>query len=147
MPRGIIERGSWQVPFVAQVTQCAQFQNLTANVSGITPVKKVEILRLSTLYGHACVSGIPIPVSELCLSVYLLCGCPLNMNMCESLYPVSVVYSISGKLHLPHRRPSDSPNYVVSLPLVIICLQFLKFSRKCNIQHTIPLFFRNTFCL
>ena len=49
MPRGVNERWSWQIPFLAPISQYAQFQNLTANVSGITPAKKVEILRLSKL--------------------------------------------------------------------------------------------------
>ena len=48
MPRGANERGSWQIYVVAQVLQCAQFQCLTANLTGITPVKKVDILHLST---------------------------------------------------------------------------------------------------
>ena len=49
LPRGVNERWSWQIPFLALISQCAQFQNLTANVSEITPAKKVEILRLSKL--------------------------------------------------------------------------------------------------
>ena len=49
MPRGVNERWSWQIPFLALISQCAQFQNLTANVSEITPAKKVENLRLSKL--------------------------------------------------------------------------------------------------
>ena len=49
MSRGVNERWSWQIPFLALISQCAQFQNLTANVSEITPAKKVEILRLSKL--------------------------------------------------------------------------------------------------
>ena len=49
MPRGVNERWSWQLHFLALISQCAQFQNLTVNESGITPAKKVEILRLSKL--------------------------------------------------------------------------------------------------
>ena len=49
MPRGINERWSWQLHFLVPISQCAQFQNLTANESGITPAKKVEILCLSKL--------------------------------------------------------------------------------------------------
>ena len=49
MPRGINERWSWQLHFLVLISQCAQFQNLTENESGITPAKKVEILRLSKL--------------------------------------------------------------------------------------------------
>ena len=49
MPRGVNERWSWQLPFLVLISQCAQFQNLTTNESGITPAKKVEILCLSKL--------------------------------------------------------------------------------------------------
>ena len=49
MPRGVNERWSWQLHFLVLISQCAQFQNLTANEPGITPAKKVEILCLSKL--------------------------------------------------------------------------------------------------
>ena len=49
MPRGVNERWSWQLHFLVLISQCAQFQNLTANEFGITPAKKVEILCLSKL--------------------------------------------------------------------------------------------------
>ena len=49
LPRGVNERWSWQLPFLVLISQCAQFQNLTTNLPGITPAKKVEILRLSKL--------------------------------------------------------------------------------------------------
>ena len=49
MPRGVNERWSWQLHFLVLISQCAQFQNLTANESRIAPAKKVEILRLSKL--------------------------------------------------------------------------------------------------
>ena len=49
MPRGVNERWSWQLHFLVLISQCAQFQNITANESGITPAKKVEILCLSKL--------------------------------------------------------------------------------------------------
>ena len=49
LPRGVNERWSWQLHFLVLISQCAQFQNLTVNESGITPAKKVEILRLSKL--------------------------------------------------------------------------------------------------
>ena len=42
MPRGIIERGSWQIHVVALISQRSHLQYLTANVSGITPAKRVE---------------------------------------------------------------------------------------------------------
>ena len=42
LPRGRFERWSWQTPFVAILSQCFQFQCLTANVSRITPAKRVE---------------------------------------------------------------------------------------------------------
>ena len=56
MPRGIIERWSWQIHVVALISHRSHLQYLTTNVSGITPVKRVEILHVSTLYGHACFS-------------------------------------------------------------------------------------------
>ena len=56
LPRGSFERWSWQIPVAASISQRLHLQYLTANVSGITPVKRVEILHLSTLYGHACFS-------------------------------------------------------------------------------------------
>ena len=55
LPRGRFERWSWQIPVVAFLSQCAHFQQLTAKVSLITPVKRVEILRLSTHYGYSSV--------------------------------------------------------------------------------------------
>ena len=50
---------SWQIPVVAQVLQCAQFQCLTANVSGLAPAKRVKILHLSTQVSlrHVPVTG------------------------------------------------------------------------------------------
>ena len=56
MPRGRFERWSWQIHVVASISQRPYFQYLTANVFLIAPVKRVEILYLSTLYGHACFS-------------------------------------------------------------------------------------------
>ena len=56
MPRGANERGSWQIHVVASISQRPHLQYLTANVSGIPPAKRVKILHLSTLYGHACFS-------------------------------------------------------------------------------------------
>ena len=42
MPRGRFERWSWQMPFAALISQCSQFQWLTANVPLVAPVKRVE---------------------------------------------------------------------------------------------------------
>ena len=56
LPRGANERWSWQISVVAILSQRPHLQYLTANVSLITPAKRVEILHLSTLYGHACFS-------------------------------------------------------------------------------------------
>ena len=57
MPRGRFERWSWQIHVVALISQCPHLQYLTANVSGITPVKKVVILHLSTPPVHAGVAA------------------------------------------------------------------------------------------
>ena len=48
MPRGRFERWSWQIHVVALISQRPHLQYLTANMSGIAPAKRVEILRLST---------------------------------------------------------------------------------------------------
>ena len=42
MPRGIIERGSWQIHVVALISQRSHLLYLTTNVSLIAPVKRVE---------------------------------------------------------------------------------------------------------
>ena len=78
MPRGIIERGSWQIHVVALISQRPHLQYLTANVSGITPVKKVEILHLSTLYGHACFS----------------LSCPCDRTMFDSILVLSSYFAV-----------------------------------------------------
>ena len=78
MQRGRFERWSWQIPVAAQVLQCAQFQCLTANVSGIMPAKKVEILHLSTLYGHACFS----------------LSCPCGRTMFECILVLSSYFAV-----------------------------------------------------
>ena len=41
--------GLGSFPFLVLISQCVQFQNLTANESGITPAKKVEIT-ISNIY-------------------------------------------------------------------------------------------------
>ena len=97
-------------------------------MSGITPAKKVEILRLSMLYGHASIAvacpfrrtmfeGIlvfccpchismrvslwPVPVAELCLRVSLFCHCPRYMTIWVCLRSLLVADPLSGKLPLP----------------------------------------------
>ena len=78
LPRGRFERGSWQIHVVAFLSQCAQFQWFTAKVSLITPVKKVEILHLSTLYGHACFS----------------LSCPCGRTMFEFILVLSSYFAV-----------------------------------------------------
>ena len=72
MPRGIIERGSWQIHVVALISQCAQFQWPTPKVSLITPVKRVE--------NHG---------SPWLVSVY---SAPLHALLPQWCVPVRVVY-------------------------------------------------------
>ena len=88
LPRGRFERGSWQIPVAAQVLQCAQFKCLTANVLLITPVKKVDILHLSTLYGHACFS----------------LSCPCDRTMFECILVLSYFLAVSFSWVSPELR-------------------------------------------
>ena len=69
---------SWHIPVVAVVSQCPQFQCLTENVSLIAPVKRVEILHLSTLYGHACFS----------------LSCPCGRTMFEFILVLSSYFAV-----------------------------------------------------
>ena len=91
------------------------------------PVKRVEILRLSTLYGHASIAvacpcrrtmfeGIlvfccpchismrvsqwPVPIVEPCLRVSLFCHCPRYMTIRVCLRSLLVADTLSGKLPL-----------------------------------------------
>ena len=79
LPRDRFERWSWQIHVAAQVLQCAQFQWFTAKVSLITPVKRVEILHLSTLYGYACFS----------------LSCPCGRTMFEFILVLSSYFAVS----------------------------------------------------
>ena len=49
--------GAWQIHVVAFLSQRLHLQYLTTNVFLITPVKKVEILHLSTPHVHAGVAA------------------------------------------------------------------------------------------
>ena len=69
---------SWQIPIVVFLSQCAQFQNLTANVFLIAPAKRVENLHLSTLYGHACFS----------------LSCPCGRTMFEFILVLSSYFAV-----------------------------------------------------
>ena len=68
------ERWSWQIHVVALISQRPHLQYLTMNMLLIAPVKKVEILHLSTPPVHATcprhlstqVSLRPVPVAGLC---------------------------------------------------------------------------------
>ena len=93
MPRGRFERWSWQIHVVAFLSQCAQFQCLTANVSGIMPAKKVEILHLSTLYGHACFS----------------LSCPCGRTMFEFILVLSYFLAVSFSWVSPELRIDAPP--------------------------------------
>ena len=72
MPRGRFERWSWQIPVVAILSQCFQFQWLTAKVSLITPAKRVENQDSPYL-----VSGNSAPVHSLWL---FKCPCYVSLG-------------------------------------------------------------------
>ena len=57
LPRGPFERWSWQIPVVALISQRPHLQYITTNVFLIAPVKRVEILHLSTPLVHAGVAA------------------------------------------------------------------------------------------
>ena len=76
LPRGRFERWSWQIHIMALVLQCAQFQNLTTNMSGITPFKRVEnhgspwlVSGNSSAPVHALLSQWCVPVRRLRMGI------------------------------------------------------------------------------
>ena len=71
MPRGRFERWSWQIYVAALISQYPHLQYLTSNVSGITPVKRVENQGSPYL-----VSGNSAPVNSLWL---LKCPCYVSL--------------------------------------------------------------------
>ena len=73
-----IERWSWQIPVVALISQRPHLQYLTANVPGITPVKKVEILHLSAPPVRAGVAE----------------ACPCDRTMFDSILVLSSYFAV-----------------------------------------------------
>ena len=73
MPRGRFERWSWQIHVVAFLSQCSQFQWLTAFVALIPPAKRVKILHLSTPPVHAGVAA--------------SCPCGRTLRSCIDVFP------------------------------------------------------------
>ena len=92
LPRGRFERWSWQIHVVALILQRPHLQCLTTNVFLIAPAKKVEILHLSTLYGHACFS----------------LSCPCGRTMFECILVLSYFHAVSFSWVSPELR-FDAP--------------------------------------
>ena len=76
--RSFRKGGACQIHVAALISQRLHLQYLTTNVFLIAPAKRVEILHLSTLYGHACFS--------------LSCPCGRTMFECILVF----VYSRCG---------------------------------------------------
>ena len=107
MPRGIIERGSWQIHVVALISQCPHLKYLTMNVLLIAPVKKVEILRLSTHYGYSSVL-----VTYLCGRTKVLNACSVTTDGHQAPTANYVILTKRGK-----KRPDFTPSvrFIISV--------------------------------
>ena len=93
MPRGRFERGSWQIHVVVLTSQLPNLQYLTENVFLITPAKRVEILHLSALYGHACFS----------------LSCPCGRTMFDFILVLSYFLAVSFSWVSPELRIDAPP--------------------------------------
>ena len=128
LPRCRFERGSWQIPIVVFLSQCAQFQWLTAKVSLITPAKRVEnhgspwlVSGNSSAPVHALLPHWCVPVRWLrirtspywqnCVNIGLilhhLSDWPILFKNCHYFTPFCLHHSYF--LLLPERQEIHSP--------------------------------------
>ena len=72
MPRGLFERWSWQIHVVALISQLPNLQYLTANVSGITPAKRVENQGSPRLFSGNSSATVYALLPQWCLPVHVV---------------------------------------------------------------------------